>query len=127
MLPLVLFTEAVWTLRRCFRRVRTLLTAMERPATRRGEQPPMPTIPSHNLEQPTPASLTAALSAQLGPEAARALVDLSIKKLRLSRPYTIDDLVSLTEDLMNIGDLLRVTARSEKIRAVTYRALNLSV
>ncbi|MEU8244174.1 hypothetical protein AB0C07_38470 [Actinoplanes missouriensis] len=84
----------------------------------------MPTVPGHNLEQPTVASLTTALSAQLGAETARALVDLTTRKLRLSRPYTTDDLLKIIEDLMAAGDVLRVTARSEKIRAVTYRALH---
>lgn len=84
----------------------------------------MSTIPGHALDRPTQAALIAALSAQLGPETARALVDLTIKKLRLVRPYTTDDLVTMAEDLMNVGDVLRVTARSEKIRAVTYRALH---
>jgi hypothetical protein len=84
----------------------------------------MSTIPGHNLDQPTPASLIAALSVQLGAETARALVDLTVKKLRLTRPYTTDDLVAVTEDLMALGNVLRVTARSEKIRAVTYRALH---
>ncbi|GAA4609668.1 hypothetical protein BJY16_007442 [Actinoplanes octamycinicus] len=87
----------------------------------------MPTVPAYNLDQPTQASLTAALSAQLGPETARALVDLTTKKLHLSRSGTTDDLIRLTEELMAIGDLLRVTARSEKIRAVTYRALHQSI
>ncbi|MEU4427089.1 hypothetical protein AB0F81_41240 [Actinoplanes sp. NPDC024001] len=87
----------------------------------------MSTIPGHNLEQPTPASLTTALSAQLGTDTARTLVELTIKKLRLSRPYTTDDLIAMTDDLMALGDVLRVTARSEKIRAVTYRALNQTI
>ncbi|AEV86722.1 hypothetical protein ACWT_5705 [Actinoplanes sp. SE50] len=87
----------------------------------------MPTVPGYDLDQPTQASLTAALSAQLGPETARALVDLTAKKLRLTRSGTTDDLVRLTEELMTIGDVLRVTARSEKIRAVTYRALHQNV
>ena len=85
------------------------------------------TIPGYQLDQPTEASLIAALSAAVGPDTARALVDLTSKKLRRSRPAGPDDLIRLTEALMEIGDLLRVTARSEKIRAVTYRALNAAI
>ncbi|MEU8663207.1 hypothetical protein, partial [Actinoplanes philippinensis] len=59
----------------------------------------------------------------LGGDLARALVDITARKARLSRPCGLDDLVRMTELLMEAGDLLRVTARSEKIRAVTYRAL----
>ena len=80
------------------------------------------TIPGYDLDQPTKASLIAALSAAIGADTARALVDLTSKKLRTTRPGNPDDLIALTEALMDIGDRLRVTARSEKIRAVTHRS-----
>ncbi|BEL03037.1 hypothetical protein Q0Z83_012280 [Actinoplanes sichuanensis] len=83
----------------------------------------MTMISGHDYEQPTERSFVAALAAAVGPETARALVDLTAKRVRPGRPYTPDDLVRMAEALMEVGDQLRVTARSEKIRAVTYRAL----
>jgi hypothetical protein len=82
------------------------------------------TIPGYDYAQPTAKSLTAALTTSVGAEAARALTDLAAKKLGRRTPAGPADLIAMTEYLMELGDLLRVTARSEKIRAVTYRALN---
>jgi hypothetical protein len=87
----------------------------------------MPTIPGHQYEQPTEAALVGALADVIGGDLARAVVDAVARKAGLSRPCGPDDLVRMTELLMEVGDLLRVTARSEKIRAVTYRALYAAV
>ena len=85
------------------------------------------TIPGYQLDQPTEASLIAALSTAIGADTARALVQLTTKKLGPYRASNPDDLIRLTEALMEIGDHLRVTAPSEKIRAVTHRALHAAV
>ncbi len=82
------------------------------------------TIPGYDYAQPTDKSLLAALTTSVGPDAAKALTDLAAKKLGRRTPAGPDDLIAMTEYLMELGDLLRVTTRSEKIRAVTYRALN---
>ncbi|AEV86794.1 hypothetical protein ACWT_5776 [Actinoplanes sp. SE50] len=82
------------------------------------------TIPGYDYAQPTEKSLLTALTASVGADAARALTDLAVKKAGRRTSASTDDLVKMTEYLMELGDLVRVTARSEKIRAVTYRALH---
>ena len=83
-------------------------------------------IPGYDYDQPTEQSLIAALTASVGADAAKALAELAAKKLG-RRQASPDGLIATTEYLMELGDLLRVTARSEKIRTVTYRALNAAV
>jgi hypothetical protein len=85
------------------------------------------TIPGYDYAQPTEKTLLGALTTSIGADAARTLTDLATKKLGRRSPAGPDDLIAITEYLIELGDLLRVTARSEKIRNVTYRALNAAV
>ena len=85
------------------------------------------TIPGYDYAEPTEKSLLSALTTSVGADAARALTDLATKKLGRRNPTGPDDLIAMANYLMELGDLLRVTARSEKIRTVTYRALNAAV
>ncbi|MEU4161691.1 hypothetical protein [Actinoplanes sp. NPDC026670] len=87
----------------------------------------MSTISGYDYEVPTEAKLVAALGAAAGSDIARALVSLAARKLNKGHLRTPDDVIRATEVLMELGDQLRVTARSEKIRAVTYRALRATV
>jgi hypothetical protein len=84
------------------------------------------TIPRYDYDPPTEKTLLSALTDSVGADAARALTGVATKKLG-RRPDNIDDLIHMSEYLMELGDLLRVTARSQKILAVTYRALNAAV
>lgn len=87
----------------------------------------MTTLPVHDYEKPSQAALVAALGAAVGREAARVFVDLASKSLKHNRPANTVELIQVMEVLMEWGDLMRVTARTEKIRAVTYRALHEAV
>jgi hypothetical protein len=81
-------------------------------------------IPGYDDERPSEAALVAALGEAVGAGVARVLVDLAAKNLRQNRPANTVELIQVMELLMDWGDHLRATARSEKIRAVTYRALH---
>ncbi|GAA1654147.1 hypothetical protein [Actinoplanes couchii] len=83
------------------------------------------TIAGWDFEQPTEAGLLDELTDAIGdPHGARMLLDITCRQLRLERPLTSPgDIILATECLLEMGDLLRVAARSTKIRAVTYRAL----
>ncbi|GIF05056.1 hypothetical protein [Actinoplanes siamensis] len=82
------------------------------------------TIPRYDYQQPTQADLLSALTTSVGADAAKVLVELAARRAGRPQPDSPDELVPMIEYLMELGDLLRVTARSEKIRAVTYRALH---
>ncbi|MEV0897121.1 hypothetical protein [Actinoplanes sp. NPDC049802] len=85
----------------------------------------MTTMDGWNFDQPTEAEMLKALADALGgPEYARAVLDTVCRKIGQSRPVTSPgDMIRVAEALLEFADMLRVTARSVKIRAVTYRAL----
>jgi hypothetical protein len=87
----------------------------------------MTTLPGRDHDKPSQAALVAALGAAVGRDAARVFVDLASKKLKHTRPPDTMDLIQVMEVLMEWGDLMRVIARTEKVRAVTYRALHEAV
>ena len=75
-------------------------------------------------ELPTEAEAIAALREQIGDELAEGLWALSARELGLARPIsTAPDLLSITEHLMDVSDLARVTARSLKVRTAAYTTL----
>lgn len=84
-------------------------------------------IPGYDYDPPTENSLIAALIASVGPVAAKALADLAAKQVGKRGPASLEDLLRMTEYLIEVSDMVRVTARSERIRAVTYRALHAAV
>lgn len=87
------------------------------------------TVPGWNFEQPTEAGLLDDITVALGDrKGAGLLLDLGCLRLGLKRPIQdTGDIIAVAEWLLEFGDLMRVTGRSAKIRAVTYRALNASV
>lgn len=72
-------------------------------------------------------SMTSALTDTVGAQAASVLTDLAFRNLGHRRPAGPDDLIRMAEYLMELGDLVRVAARSQKIEAVTNRALYAAV
>jgi len=75
----------------------------------------------------TEASFLAELAAVVGLDAAEALLDAAGRELTLTRPVeNLDRMVELADVVMGLGAQLRVTARSARIRAITYRAIGRS-
>ena len=87
----------------------------------------MARIPGYELDPPSEAQLIAALTATFGADTATTLVALAADRMNRRHLHSAEDVIKATEILMDLGDLLRVTARSEKIRAVTHRALHAPV
>ncbi|GIF16382.1 hypothetical protein [Actinoplanes teichomyceticus] len=83
------------------------------------------TIPGWNYEQPTEETMLGELASALGgDENAVAAFEMACRRLGQRRPVADpDDLIRVSETLQELGDLLRVTARSAKIRVSTYQAL----
>ena len=55
---------------------------------------------------------------------AQLLIDLACDRLHLARPADDpQELIEIADTLMNLADLLRVAARSTKVRAITHRAI----
>ena len=74
-------------------------------------------------ELPSEAQAVGALAELLGPRMAEGLWDLSVRELGVARPVdSAADLRRIADHLMEAGELVRVTARSLKVRAVTYEA-----
>jgi hypothetical protein len=79
---------------------------------------------TYDYDPPSEASMTSELSEVLGAENARLLIDLACSQLRLARPADEpQELIEIADTLMTIADLLRVAARSTKVRAITHRAI----
>lgn len=76
------------------------------------------------LDEPTEASVIAELAGTIGAENAEMLWVIVCRRLKVSRPVTDPQhLIKATETLMELGDVLRVSGRSAKVRMITYRAL----
>jgi hypothetical protein len=85
-------------------------------------------VSRYGQDRPTEADALRALAELLGPRTAEGIWDLSARELGLTRPLeTPADLRRMAEHLMSVGDLLRVAARSTKVRVITYEALSRSV
>ena len=79
------------------------------------------------LPRPTEDEAVGGLSELVGRAAAEAIWDLAVGALGLQRP--VDDPAELRrvgEELMTVGDLMRVAGRSTKVRVATYEALSRS-
>ena len=87
----------------------------------------MTRIADYDLDPPSQDRLLAALTAAFDAETAKVLVGIATRKLGRAQLTSAEDVIRATETFMDIGDRLRVTARSEKIRAVTHRALHAAV
>lgn len=72
-------------------------------------------------------NMISALTGTVGAEAASVFTNLAFKALDQRRPAGADDLIRMADYLMELGNLVRATARSQRVAAVTYRALNASV
>jgi hypothetical protein len=81
------------------------------------------TIARYDYSQPARKNMTSALTATVGAEAATVLTDLALRTLGHRRTAGTDDLIRMADYLMELGNLVRTTARSQKVDAVTYRAL----
>jgi hypothetical protein len=79
-------------------------------------------------ECPTEEEALSALAELVGQNVAEGVWDLSARELNLRRPLESPaDLRRMAEQMMNIGDLMRVAGRSTKVRVITYEALNRTV
>ena len=87
----------------------------------------MTPVPGYDLDPPTEARLIAALTATFDADTAKTLVATAARKMHRRHLHSPEDGITTTEILMDLGDLLRVTARSEKIRAVTHRVLHAAI
>jgi hypothetical protein len=88
----------------------------------------MPLSKEYGLVLPTEDDALAALAEMIGPDMAVGLWELSTQALGIARPVSsAADLRRVAEHLMNVGEFARVTARSLKVRAVTYDALSRTV
>jgi hypothetical protein len=74
-------------------------------------------------DQSARKNMIGALTDSVGAEAASILTDLAFRKAGRRLPASTDDLISMAEYLMELGALVRVTARAQKVAAVTHRAL----
>ena len=84
----------------------------------------MTTLPDWNLEKPTEAAIVAELGRALGAESADALWSVVCRQLGVDQQVTdVNDLIRACEALVLLGEIARVTGRSGKVRALTYRAL----
>ncbi|GIE32672.1 hypothetical protein Ait01nite_057170 [Actinoplanes italicus] len=81
----------------------------------------------YNCTQSARSNMISALTGTVGVQAASVLTDLALRNLGHRRPASTDDLIRMAEYLMELGDLVRAAARSQKIEAVTYRALHAAV
>ncbi|WP_433788578.1 hypothetical protein [Actinoplanes sp. CA-252034] len=68
-------------------------------------------------------NMITALTDTVGAEAASVLTNLAFKALDRRHPASADELIRMADYLMELANLVRVTARSQKVDAVTYRAL----
>jgi hypothetical protein len=81
----------------------------------------------YDCNQSARRNMISALTDTVGAQAASVLTDLAFRNLGHRRPASADDLIRMAEYLMELGDLVRTAARSQKIEAVTYRALYAAV
>jgi hypothetical protein len=68
-------------------------------------------------------NMLGALTESVGAEAATVLTNLAFKTLDQRRAASAEELIRMADYLMELGNLVRATARSQKVEAVTYRAL----
>jgi hypothetical protein len=83
---------------------------------------------AYGQEQPTEQEAVNALAELVGHSMAEGIWELSVRELNLRRPLTDPaDLRLVADNLMLVGDLLRVAGRSTKVRVITYEALSRTV
>ena len=88
----------------------------------------MPVIDEYGHELPSEGDALEGLAELVGRETADGLWDLATRALGIARPVrSAADLRRLAEHLMNLGELTRVSARSLKVRTITYDALSRKV
>lgn len=84
----------------------------------------MPTNDDYGHELPTEDDALQALTELVGAETAYGLWELAARSLGLARPVSsATDMRRMAEHLMNVGELVRVSARSLKVRVITHDAL----
>jgi hypothetical protein len=84
----------------------------------------MPMNDEYGHRLPTEDDALQALSELVGTEMAYGLWELAARTLGVARPVSsAADLRRMAEHLMNVGDLVRVSARSLKVRVITHDAL----
>ena len=79
-------------------------------------------------EPPSEREALGNLADRIGAPLAEQLWDTAARNLGLTRPLDCAaDLRQMTDYLMEVGDLMRVAARSTKVRVITHEAINRSV
>lgn len=80
----------------------------------------------HDL--PTEEESLQAFGEVVGPEMAAGVWELAARTLGIARPVrSASDLRRMAEHLMTAGELVRVSARSLKVRVITHEALSRTV
>ena len=88
----------------------------------------MTTIAGWNYDQPTEKTLIAGFAHSMGDDTARHVWALTCRRLGLAQPVTrLEDLIAVSDAMIELGDVVRVAGRSAKIRLITYRALQAPV
>ena len=88
----------------------------------------MTTIAGWNYDKPTEKSLIAGFAHSMGPEAARNIWAMTCRQLGLAQPVTrLEDLIAVSDAMIELGDVIRVAGRGARIRLITYRALEAPV
>jgi hypothetical protein len=84
----------------------------------------MPANDDYGHDLPTEDDALQALGELVGAETAYGLWELGARALGIARPVqSAADMRRMAEHLMNLGDLVRVSARSLKVRVITHDAL----
>jgi hypothetical protein len=81
----------------------------------------------YGQERPTENEALEGLAELVGRPVAESIWDIAVDALGFRRP--VDDPVELrqvVDELMTLGDLMRVAGRSTKVRVTTYEALSRS-
>ncbi|KHD73545.1 hypothetical protein [Actinoplanes utahensis] len=88
----------------------------------------MTTIPGWNYDKPTEKALIAEFAKTMGTDPARNMWAMLCRQLGLAQPVSrLDDLIAVSDAMIELGDTVRVAGRGARIRLITYRALHAPV
>ncbi|WIN00094.1 hypothetical protein ACTOB_003775 [Actinoplanes oblitus] len=88
----------------------------------------MTTIPGWNYDKPTEKALIAEFAKTMGADAARNVWAMLCRQLGFAQPVSrIEDLIAVSDAMMELGNNVRVAGRGARIRLITYRALHAAV
>ena len=81
-----------------------------------------------DYDKPTEKTLIAGFAHSMGADAARNVWAMLCRQLGLAQPVTrLEDLIAVSDAMIELGDVVRVAGRGARIRLITYRALEAAV